>query len=280
MQNICKGIELNEETEYIKDDMIYCKTCNEPKIFDIGEEVGAVFGGRYKRVVCKCEQEKQRQEEERKKREQQEQYYKVLQTNSLLGKRYKDVSFENTELDGDESFIKAFNTCKKYVENYERVLQDGKGIYLYGTSGNGKTHLMACMVNYLIRKGKECLITNLFEISKEIRKTFNGGGMTESEFLERLTNIPFLFIDDIGTERLQNNGEDTFIQERLYDIINTRYINMKPTIFSSNLNLVELISKKGMLEKTVDRINGMIYKKLEIKGESYRTKNIDSSFLD
>lgn len=281
MQNICKGIELREN-EYIKDDMIYCKTCNEPKILDMAEcgDLNHFPFSRYVRTTCKCDEERRLKEEQQKLIEQDEQYYKTLLQNSLLGELYQNVKFENTDLEVDESFIKAFNTCKKYVENYERVLKDGKGLYLYGTSGSGKTHLMACMVNYLLKKQKACLITNLYEISKEIRKTFNGGGMSESDFLNRLTNIPFLFIDDIGTERLQVNGEDTFIQERLYDVINTRYLKMKPTIFSSNLNLVDLIAQKGMWQKTVDRINGMIYKKVEVNGKSYRAKNIDSSFLD
>ena len=77
---------------------------------------------------------------------------------------------------------------------------------------------------------------------------------------------------------MQVNGEDSFIQERIYDIINTRNNNLKPTIFSSNLSLVDLI-EKGMWEKTVDRINGMVYRKIEITGESYR-RNINSDFLD
>lgn len=189
-------------------------------------------------------------------------------TNSLLGKRYLDVSFGASDV-GSESFNNALERCQKYCENCGTCSAEGYGIYLFGDCGVGKTHLMACMVNDLLDREKSVTITNFLEISKELRKRFDTKE-SESDFINRLTSVEFLFIDDIGTERVQVNGEDTFIQERIYDIINTRYLKKKPTVFSSNLSFADLVEQKGLWTKTVDRIVEMSSAVLKIEGKSHR----------
>lgn len=267
------------ENEYIKNDMIYCKECGEPKLYEFedwekNKDKGFMSIPKRVRVVCSCMQAKRKQEEEQQRKIELLEKYKKLQKQSLLGERYLNVSFDNTDMNVDMSFVKAHLRCKKFCENHAECLKNGYGMYLFGNCGSGKTHLMACMVNELTKAYVPCLITNFFEISKEIRKTYNNATKEcESEFIKQLVDIPFLFIDDIGTERLQVNGEDTFIQEKIYDVINSRYLNKKPTIFSSNLSFSELIEQKGMWQKTVDRIVEMSSAVLEVKGESYRVKN-------
>lgn len=261
-----------KEGEYIKDGMIYCEMCGEAKLIEAPWDAM-----KFVRVICSCEKKKRDEELERLRQKELAMRYETLQKQSLLGERYKDVEFENTVTGENKSFDVAFGRCKKYCDNFRACYDGGLGIYLYGNCGVGKTHLMACMVNSLIEKSEPAVITNFFEVSKEIRRTFSGGG-SESDFISKLTSIPFLFIDDIGTERLQVNGEDTFIQERIYDIINTRYLKKKPTIFSSNLSFAELVEQKGMWQKTVDRIVEMSSAVLKIEGESHRV-NIREKIL-
>jgi DNA replication protein DnaC len=59
----------------------------------------------------------------------------------------------------------------------------------------------------------------------------------------------------------------------VFDIINKRYNNKKPTIFSSNHSPNELITQRGMMQKTVDRIAEMSKAIIKLSGESYRMKN-------
>jgi DNA replication protein DnaC len=216
-------------------------------------------------------------EKDRKEQEEKEIALKLKRMNqlrsaSLLGERYKDATFENTDLSTSEAFVKAFNRCQKYCAIIPEVLRNGYGIYLYGDSGTGKTHLTACICNELINKYQSCLFTNFFEISKLIRSSWRRN--TDSEdIIKRICEVDFLFIDDLGTEKLQKDGEDNWLQEQVFDIINKRYNNRKPTIFSSNHSLNELITEKGMMQKTVDRINEMSTAIIKLTGASYRQKN-------
>lgn len=269
MLNLVKAFDIDRfgglrDDEYLKDGMIYCKNCNTQRMF-VSED------GLFKaRCICKCQEEERDKEQQQQKLITQQVKFKKLQSASLLGERYHDVTFEKTDLNRNESFITAYNRCKKFCENRKIVLDKGYGMYLWGESGSGKTHLMACMVNELTNNYVPCLFTNFFEIAKAIKKTFGRSLYSENEFINQISEIPFLFIDDFGTERVQKAGEDTWLQEKIYDVINKRYNAQKPTVFSSNLSIQDLVEKQGIMTKTVDRVVEMSNAIIEVQGDSYR----------
>lgn len=264
-------IKMAEETavktdEFLNEDnLIYCRKCLTPRqvVIEVLDRTRIV------RCICKCQKEQLDLEEKLKKENEKRMKILKLQETSLLGERYKNIRFENTNCEHSEDFKKIFIRCQKYCEASEEVIENGFGIYLYGGSGTGKTHLTSCMANRLMEQHKQVLFTNFFEISKVIRDTFNGKG-SESQQIKRFADIDFLFIDDLGTERVKNNGEDTWLQEKIFEVINKRYNNKKPTIFTSNYSIQELINDRGIMQKTVDRIvemSNLIYK---LDGQSYR----------
>lgn len=210
------------------------------------------------RVMCKCMQKQQEEEKIRQEKLERMRKIEKLKKLSLLGERYKNATFENSKTGINSSFDRAFKRCHKYCELYEETIKNGYGIYLFGDKGTGKTHLTACMANELLSKCVPVLFTNLFEISKAVKSTFNReSSLTEQNLIERFSNIEVLFFDDLGTEIFSKSSGDTWLQSLLFDIINKRYNNKKATIFSSNHSLNELINKSGIAEKTVDRISEM-----------------------
>lgn len=257
--------------EFLNEDgMIYCKKCVKPRTTLLkGWE-----GQPDKIVRCVCECGKIAQEEERRKQEalERQKLYEDLRTASLIGERYKTASFDTIDLNRDKSFVTAVTRCKKYCESADEVLSRGLGIYIVGGFGVGKSHLMACMVNELLEQYRPCLFTNFFEIAKALKRTYNRSLYSESEVMNKFTSIDFLFIDDIGTERVQKEGEDTWLQEKLYEVINSRYNDKKPTVFSSNLKIAELSAQRGIMTKTIDRIHEMSSAIIEINDVSYRFK--------
>ena len=225
-------------------------------------------------INCRCERKKL--EIQRENELKQEKLAKIaeLKNLSLISKRYENVSFENTQTGHNASFDKAFERCKRYCENHQKVYENGNGIYLFGAKGTGKTHVTACIANELLKKCVPVLLTNLFEISKAVKSTFqNGFHESEQEFFERLEKVSFLIFDDLGVETFTKNDRDTWLQTLLFDLINRRYNAKKPTIFSSNYSLNELVNLRGIAERTVDRISemtsGAVFK---FDGESMRSK--------
>jgi DNA replication protein DnaC len=256
------------EDEYEKDGEYYCKNCDTRRTVRV-----EVFGKvRIQNCVCRCQKEEdEKREEEARKRERQIRLNKIIKQ-SMLGDRYKDVSFEATETGFNPIFDNTLTRCKRYCEISSEALEKGYGMYIFGNSGSGKTHLTACMANKLMREYREVLFTNFFEISSAIRNGFKNNGSNEQNILDRIANVDFLFLDDLGTERVKKDNEDMWLQEKIFEVINKRYNNKKPTIFTSNYSLQELVEDRGLMQKTVDRIIELSTAIIKLEGESYRFK--------
>ena len=256
---------------YIKEGLKYCSVCNEP----LETYFQNPFTGENKKVncICKCTSDKLKEEEEERRRQERQREIEKLQRNSLLGDRYRNATFNETETGVNKTFDEAYKRCRNYCDVSGNVLKNGYGIYIYGDKGTGKSHLTACMVNDLIKQGRPTMFTNFFEISQIIRETYSSSRETENSMINKLANIDFLFIDDLGTEKVSNNGEDNWLQGKIFEILNKRYNNKKPTIFTSNYSLQELISDRGLMDKTVDRILEMSSLILKVEGKSYRMRS-------
>ena len=263
-------IPMNGEDAYVGEDgLLYCSKCHTRRCT---KEVIPIFGKRMP-VSCECQREAERKKEEQEAQEAKIRKLDRIRGASLLGDRYKDTTFEKTDTERSGDFLKAFERCKRYCTIPAEALANGYGMYIYGDSGTGKTHLTACMCNELMAQMQQCLFTNFFEISKLIKDTYSGNTSSEA-VINRICDVDFLFLDDLGTEILTKNGEDNWLQGQVFDIINKRYNNRKPTIFSSNYSLNQLITERGMMPKTVDRIGEMSTATIKLTGESYRRKRV------
>ena len=249
-----------------------CKICGEPTQYLVN--IPLMNKQFLAHINCRCEREKL--EIQRENELKQEKLAKIaeLKNLSLISKKYENVSFESTQTGHNASFDKAFERCKRYCENHQKVYENGNGICLFGAKGSGKTHLTACIANELLKKCVPILLTNLFEISKAVKSTFqNGFHESEQEFFERFEKVSFLIFDDLGVETFTKNDRDTWLQTLLFDLINRRYNAKKPTIFSSNYSLNELVNLRRIANRTIDRISemtsGAVFK---FDGESMRSK--------
>ena len=132
-------------------------------------------------------------------------------------------------------------TCeliKWYLENLEKFVEDGKGIYFWSdTKGSGKTMMAAALANELIHTHKRMVkFATSLDILDEIKATYDSHNEnTESKLLNDLARTDFLIIDDFGTEKATD-----WAGEKFYQIVNKRYIDRKVTFFTSNFDLKTL----------------------------------------
>jgi len=86
---------------------------------------------------------------------------------------------------------------------------------------------------------------------------------TETELLEKYSKAKLLILDDFGIDKITD-----WSFQMLYVLINNRYENMLPTIFTSNHDLDEQAAKLGD-----NRITSRIQESCEIvkmDGKNYR----------
>ncbi|MBN2003778.1 MAG: ATP-binding protein [Anaerolineae bacterium] len=99
--------------------------------------------------------------------------------------------------------------------------------YIYGDAGNGKTHLLAAAANGLTRAH----IPLIFATMPDTLAMILDAQMEMRETLIRyLQIVPVLIIDDFGTEK-----PTEYKVETTFRIINWRYTERRPTLFSSNI---------------------------------------------
>jgi DNA replication protein DnaC len=242
-------------TEKIPEILSFCPVCKEPNTEKHGKyEV---------HVDCKCERESRIDAKIRH-----------LQNFSMLGKRYEKVTFDGTNTGINAEFDRAFNRAQKFCENHGEIIKKGLGMYIFGDIGTGKTHLTACIANELLKNCVFVLFTSLFEISKAVRSSWGkNAAKSEQDLIDKFSEVDVLFFDDLGTEKLTKNQEDSWLQCLLFDLVNRRYNARKTTIFSSNYSINELVAKRGLAKHTASRIAEMSAGAImKISGESMRGK--------
>ena len=221
----------DSEKEYIEDGHAYCKVCHERKDGDVME----FFGNKMiLRVACKCDREI---EQQKKRREKQMEIERLKRTcfNSM---REWSYTFENYQGEENQSLMIA----KNFVEDYEKMKKENIGLLFYGSVGSGKTYLACSIANSLIEQYQISVkIKNFAQIINELQKS--SFDFDKNAYIESLVNTSVLILDDLGIER-----DTSYAKEQVYNIVNSRYLKQKPTIFTTNLSYDTIQNCKDSVE--------------------------------
>ena len=137
---------------------------------------------------------------------------------------------------------------RRYVGAIRENLDAGRGLWLTGSYGTGKTALAMIVSKAAIDAGRSVAIYSCPRLLGVIRESIDGDGVLD--FLDRLAAVDLLHIDDLGAEH-----RTEWVLEQLYTIINTRYEDERATLVTSNLGPPELAEQLG--ERIVSRLEGM-----------------------
>lgn len=135
----------------------------------------------------------------------------------------------------------------KFISNFDDPKE--KNLLFTGSPGLGKTYLSNCIAKQLMDSGKIVLYQTAPIMLDNILDCKFGKDDVPHDFLNNIYNSDLLIIDDLGTETI-NNIKFT----ELFNIINTRILNNKKTIISTNLSIQNLFSIYD--ERIVSRIVG------------------------
>lgn len=157
----------------------------------------------------------------------------------------------------------ACKMIKEYMGMFEDAKRNGMGLYLYSKSkGSGKTRMAASLANEIMEKHDTGVkFATSLNILAEIRRTFDSNSQyTESQLLDALVMAEVLIIDDFGTEKAT-----AWVRDKFYQIINSRYVEKKITIFTSN----EPINGLDYDDRITNRIKECCYQ-IDFPEESVR----------
>jgi len=117
---------------------------------------------------------------------------------------------------------------------------NGKSFYLSGNPGSGKTYAMIALLKELISQEKYnwMILVRSDELDEELLLAMEN--KQEATKLEKYQEVPFLFLDDLGVERITER-----VLKQYLSIIDRRLNNLLPTIFTSNYSLDKIAQTVG-----------------------------------
>lgn len=209
--------------------------------------------------ICKCEA---KAEEDRKKQEearQELQRMERLRSASLIENRLKNANLATFQQNKDNAQL--YKIVRNYVQNFDEMYRNNQGLLLYGPVGTGKSYAAACIANELLNQKIPVIMTSFVKILQMIQDK----QVEESELIARLNNAKLLIIDDLGTERNTDYG-----LEKVYNVIDSRYLAGKPLILTTNLMLTDMKENMDTRYKRIyDRIFAMCFPH-RVAGASWR----------
>ena len=123
----------------------------------------------------------------------------------------------------------AFNQAQHYAKSLNGWL------LLQGGYGCGKTHLAAAIANYAVGMGVPTLFLTVPDLLDMLRFSYDSEDTTFEQRFNEIRNASLLVLDDFGTQ-----NATAWAQEKLFQIINYRYINKLPLVITTNLGLDEI----------------------------------------
>jgi DNA replication protein DnaC len=163
-------------------------------------------------------------------------------------------------------------TARTRVEQFvnEWMPQLGvKGLLLMGGCGTGKTHLAVAALQEIIQTDKpgKLLFSNFQDLIQEIQASFPAdSSVDKSEILRPLLDADLLVLDELGSQK-----PSAWVHDILYYVINSRYNDVRTTIFTTN-NVDDLADRIG------DRLRSRLYEMagvIQITAvDDYRRKKI------
>ena len=174
---------------------------------------------------------------------------------SVIPPRYRGVSFDRppvSDMARDISTKAAVADVSAYVDELDERLDAGRGLWLFGDTGTGKTTLAMLISRAALEAGRSVAIYSLPKLLARIRRTYDSepGGDSYLSFFERLTAVDLLHIDDLGAEKRSD-----WVLEQLYALINERYESQRSVLITTNLPHDELEEQIG--SRTVSRLSQM-----------------------
>lgn len=124
------------------------------------------------------------------------------------------------------------NYCKTYATDFSKK---SSSLLLYGHTGLGKTHLSLAIAGKVVEAGHGVIYSSAQNLFNKLEKEKFGRSDGNTE--ENILGCDLLIIDDLGAEFTTQ-----FTVSALYNIVNSRELEGKPTIISTNLTPEQLLS--------------------------------------
>lgn len=161
-----------------------------------------------------------------------EQLFSLSHLDELREMTFETFNPRGSKLLGDHhrvSIEQAYRAAREYADNPSGWL------LIQGRFGVGKTHLAAAIANAAASQDMPTIFLTVPDLLDSLRYTFSARDASFEQRFEQIRRAPLLILDDFGTQ----NTTD-WAREKMFQILNFRYINHLPLVVTTNLLLNEI----------------------------------------
>ena len=160
------------------------------------------------------------------------------------------------------------NSLKYALNQAQHFAQNLNGwLLLMGGYGCGKTHLAAAIANFAVNLGVPTLFLTVPDLLDWLRFSYDSPEATFEQRFDEIRNIALLALDDLGTQ-----NTTPWAQEKLYQIINHRYVAKLPMVVTTNQDLDEI---DGRIRSRLQ--DPELVTPVKINAPDFRSPVVDSS---
>jgi DNA replication protein DnaC len=167
-----------------------------------------------------------------------------------IPKRFRGVGFDRKPIvDMDSTLTRQI---RGYVRDIDTNLDKGRGLWLFGDVGTGKTSLAMLVSKAALEAGRSVAIYSMPRLLADIKETYEDRSEhSYMQLFDRLVGVDLLHIDDLGAEK-----RTEWVLEQVYSIINERWQEQRSIVVTTNLiDVDELRDQIG--PRTVSRLHEM-----------------------
>ncbi len=150
---------------------------------------------------------------------------------------YREMRFESFDLRRGGLSQEEAQNLQKALELARAYAAHPNGwLVLNGDYGCGKTHLAAAIANARLEHGDTVIFITVPDLLDHLRATYNPqSSVSYDKRFEEVRRAPFLVLDDLGVE-----SATAWAREKLYQLINYRYLTRLPTVITTAKVIAEL----------------------------------------